>query len=120
MITAGEHEFVDVITHENSGHSEQYIINIDFRSHFQIARAIKSYNVLLNSIPSIYVGTTTGGEHGSVWNKFSNQTIKSGLEKFQTKPNHFNFETKPIKTIFFGFDSIWNHSLTMKKLIHIK
>ncbi|CAI9770517.1 unnamed protein product [Fraxinus pennsylvanica] len=59
-IPGGEHEFIDVIfTHQNSGCSERCIIDIDFRSHFQIARAIKSYNVLLNSLPSIYVGSTT-------------------------------------------------------------
>ncbi|KAL2487790.1 hypothetical protein Fot_41082 [Forsythia ovata] len=58
-ILGGEHEFIDVITHQNSGSSERYIIDIDFRSHFQIARAIKSYNVLLNSLPPIYVGSTT-------------------------------------------------------------
>lgn len=55
----GEHEFIDVIAHNNSGVSERYIIDIDFRSHFQIARAVKPYNVVLSSVPAIYVGTMT-------------------------------------------------------------
>ncbi|EYU38441.1 hypothetical protein ABFS82_14G075600 [Erythranthe guttata] len=59
-LPGGEHEFIDVIAHENkSGGSERYIIDIDFRSHFQIARAVKSYNVVLSSLPAIYVGTLT-------------------------------------------------------------
>lgn len=59
-VPGGEHEFIDVITHDNGGGgSERYIIDIDFRSHFQIARAVKSYSMVLSSIPAIYVGTMT-------------------------------------------------------------
>nr|GLL43009.1 uncharacterized protein LOC109192743 [Ipomoea trifida] len=56
-IPGGEHEYIDVISDQN-GKSERYIIDIDFRSHFEIARAVKSYAIALDSLPAVYVGTT--------------------------------------------------------------
>ncbi|KZV28795.1 hypothetical protein F511_06229 [Dorcoceras hygrometricum] len=56
-VPGGEHEFIDVITHENNVDLQRYIIDIDFRSHFQIARAVKPYKVVLSSLPPVYVGT---------------------------------------------------------------
>lgn len=46
-----------MIAQDNGGGAERYIIDIDFRSHFQIARAVKPYKVVLSSLPAIYVGT---------------------------------------------------------------
>lgn len=37
--------------------SERVIIDIDFRSHFEIARAVESYDAILDSLPVIYVGS---------------------------------------------------------------
>lgn len=56
---AGEHEYIDVMSHDINGGSDRYIIDIDFRSHFQIARAVKAYNVVLSSLPAVYVGPMT-------------------------------------------------------------
>ncbi|KAL4298148.1 hypothetical protein GQ457_12G031840 [Hibiscus cannabinus] len=42
-----------------NGNSERLIIDIDFRSHFEIARAVDSYNQILNSLPFVYVGSPT-------------------------------------------------------------
>jgi uncharacterized protein (TIGR01615 family) len=56
---AGEYEYIDVLVENNSGKSERLIIDIDFRSHFEIARAVDSYNRILNSIPVVYVGSPT-------------------------------------------------------------
>ncbi|KAK4351549.1 hypothetical protein RND71_030862 [Anisodus tanguticus] len=58
-IPGGEHEYIEVISHGNDGCSERYIIDIDFRSHFEIARAVKSYDVVLSCLPPVYVGTVT-------------------------------------------------------------
>lgn len=55
----GKHEFIDVINHHDGGYCEQYIIDIDFRSHFEIAIAVKPYSALLNSLPTVYVGPIT-------------------------------------------------------------
>lgn len=51
----GDHEYIDVIM--NSDTEYRLIIDIDFRSHFEIARAVDSYDSLLNSLPVVYVGT---------------------------------------------------------------
>jgi uncharacterized protein (TIGR01615 family) len=58
-IPGGEHEFIDVINHHNNTESDRYIIQLDFRSHFEIARAVKPYNSLLKSLPPIFVGSTS-------------------------------------------------------------
>ncbi|KAK6137990.1 hypothetical protein DH2020_028271 [Rehmannia glutinosa] len=58
-VPGGEHEFIDVIVQQSNGGSERYIIDIDFRSHFQIARAVKPYSAVLSSLPAIFVGTMT-------------------------------------------------------------
>ncbi|KAJ6892872.1 hypothetical protein NC651_025931 [Populus alba x Populus x berolinensis] len=39
--------------------SERVIIDVDFRSHFEIARAVDSYDRILKSLPVIYVGSLT-------------------------------------------------------------
>ncbi|XP_073005180.1 uncharacterized protein [Typha latifolia] len=49
---AGEHEYVDVIV---SG--DRLLVELDFRSEFEVARSTKSYRAALQSLPSIYVGT---------------------------------------------------------------
>lgn len=48
-----------MLVENNSGKSERLIIDIDFRSHFEIARAVDSYDRILNSLPSVYVGSLT-------------------------------------------------------------
>ncbi|KAG8389282.1 hypothetical protein BUALT_Bualt02G0212700 [Buddleja alternifolia] len=48
---AGEYEYVDVII-EN----ERLIIDIDFRSEFEIARSTKAYKMILQTLPNIFVG----------------------------------------------------------------
>ncbi|XP_061338350.1 uncharacterized protein LOC133285179 [Gastrolobium bilobum] len=56
-VPGGDHEYIDVVVNTNSGSSERLIIDIDFRSHFEIARAVDSYDRILNSLPVIYVGS---------------------------------------------------------------
>lgn len=41
----------------NSEDSDRLIVDIDFRSHFEIARAIESYDTVLTSLPVVYVGS---------------------------------------------------------------
>ncbi|KAJ4786138.1 DUF506 family protein (DUF506) [Rhynchospora pubera] len=54
-VPGGDHEYIDVIFSGNA--NDRVIIDIDFRSHFEIARAVDSYDTLLNSLPVVYVGT---------------------------------------------------------------
>lgn len=48
-----------MVNHSSTGSSERLIIDIDFRSHFEIARAVQSYDRILNSLPVVYVGSLT-------------------------------------------------------------
>lgn len=54
---SGDYEYIDVIMHSDTTGPERLIVDIDFRSHFEIARAVDSYGTLLNSLPVVYVGT---------------------------------------------------------------
>ncbi|KAK9127096.1 hypothetical protein Syun_015893 [Stephania yunnanensis] len=56
-VPGGDHEYIDVLIHNDTGGSERFIIDIDFRSHFEIARAVESYDAVLNSLPVVYVGS---------------------------------------------------------------
>eukprot|EP00262_Sarcandra_glabra_P021008 TRINITY_DN859_c0_g1_i1.p1 TRINITY_DN859_c0_g1~~TRINITY_DN859_c0_g1_i1.p1 ORF type:complete len:341 (-),score=43.29 TRINITY_DN859_c0_g1_i1:499-1521(-) len=53
-VPGGDHEYIDVVV---NGSSERLIIDIDFRSHFEIARAVESYDTILNYLPVVYVGS---------------------------------------------------------------
>ncbi|TXG49787.1 hypothetical protein EZV62_025662 [Acer yangbiense] len=56
-VPGGDHEYIDVVNYNNTGISERLIIDIDFRSHFEIARAVDSYDRILKSLPVVYVGS---------------------------------------------------------------
>lgn len=58
-VPGGDHEYIDVINCNGVGSNERLIIDIDFRSHFEIARPVDSYYRILNCLPVIYVGTLT-------------------------------------------------------------
>ncbi|XVF32480.1 hypothetical protein REPUB_Repub17cG0086500 [Reevesia pubescens] len=49
--SAGEYEYIDVIIE-----GERLLIDIDFRSEFEIARSTKSYKSMLQTLPFIFVG----------------------------------------------------------------
>ncbi|TYG58608.1 hypothetical protein ES288_D08G236800v1 [Gossypium darwinii] len=50
---AGEYEYIDVIIE-----GERLLIDIDFRSEFEIARSTKAYKSILQMLPFIFVGKT--------------------------------------------------------------
>lgn len=56
-VPGGDHEYIDVVNYLNEGSPERLIIDIDFRSHFEIARAVESYDKILNSLPVVFVGS---------------------------------------------------------------
>lgn len=53
LIYIGEYEYVDVIRDD-----ERLIVDIEFRSEFEIARSTKTYNSILQILPVIFVGKT--------------------------------------------------------------
>ncbi|KAG2332438.1 hypothetical protein Bca52824_003618 [Brassica carinata] len=48
---AGEYEYVDVMID-----GERLLIDVDFKSNFEIARATKTYKSILQTLPCIFVG----------------------------------------------------------------
>ncbi|KAL3616008.1 hypothetical protein CASFOL_040302 [Castilleja foliolosa] len=53
-VTAGSHEFVDVIAKDPAG--TRYFVDLDFASEFEIARPTDSYESLRRLLPAIFVG----------------------------------------------------------------
>lgn len=49
---AGEYEYVDVMVEEK----ERLLVDVDFRSEFEIARPTKSYKAVLQILPQVFVG----------------------------------------------------------------
>lgn len=62
-VPGGDYEYIDVANHSDTASSERLIIDIDFRSHFEIARPSESYDAIMNSLPVIYVGTLSNLKH---------------------------------------------------------
>ncbi|KAL4188845.1 hypothetical protein AMTRI_Chr08g162490 [Amborella trichopoda] len=62
-VPGGDHEYVDVVSGGNHTLPDRMIIDIDFRSHFEIARATKTYDTILNSLPVVYVGSLARLKH---------------------------------------------------------
>ncbi|XP_010554604.1 PREDICTED: uncharacterized protein LOC104824273 isoform X2 [Tarenaya hassleriana] len=59
-VPGGDHEYIDVIlTDTGVGQDKRLIVDTDFRSHFEIARAVDSYHKVMDSLPVVYVGTVT-------------------------------------------------------------
>ncbi|XP_057523766.1 uncharacterized protein LOC130803602 isoform X2 [Amaranthus tricolor] len=58
-VPGGDHEYIEVVNYLNDGSMEHVIIDIDFRSHFEIARAVESYDKILKSLPVAFVGSLT-------------------------------------------------------------
>ncbi|KAJ9675780.1 hypothetical protein PVL29_024627 [Vitis rotundifolia] len=59
-----DHEYIDVVNYKDNGSIERLIIDIDFRSHFEIARVVESFDRILSSLPVIYMGSLTKLKHG--------------------------------------------------------
>ncbi|CAH8356446.1 unnamed protein product [Eruca vesicaria subsp. sativa] len=57
-LTSGNHEFIDVVYTPTATSSQtvRYIVDLDFKSHFQIARPTVQYARVLQSLPAIFVG----------------------------------------------------------------
>lgn len=55
-VPGGEYEYMDVILEGDDRATERLIIDIDFQSHFEIARPTGSYVGILRYLPVVYVG----------------------------------------------------------------
>ncbi|XP_020534181.1 uncharacterized protein LOC105632066 isoform X2 [Jatropha curcas] len=69
---AGEYEYVDVIIE-----GERLLIDIDFRSEFEIARSTGAYKAILQSLPYIFVGKSDRiGQIVSIISEAAKQSLK--------------------------------------------
>jgi uncharacterized protein (TIGR01615 family) len=50
---AGEHEYIDAVL----GDGVRLIVEVDFRSEFEVARSTKAYRAALQALPPLFVGT---------------------------------------------------------------
>lgn len=56
-ITAGSHEFIDVVRSGPSTWQNRYFVELDFAGQFEIARPTSGYSEILSFVPGIFVGT---------------------------------------------------------------
>ncbi|GAU29584.1 hypothetical protein TSUD_164320 [Trifolium subterraneum] len=54
-VTAGSHEFIDVIR-KGSADTWRYFVEIEFRAQFEIAKPTRQFSEVLRSVPGVFVG----------------------------------------------------------------
>ncbi|KAJ7295861.1 hypothetical protein O6H91_Y158700 [Diphasiastrum complanatum] len=57
-VPGGEYEYVDVLSDSAHAHTDRVVIDLDFRSQFEIARPTQHYMAALKLIPNIFVGVS--------------------------------------------------------------
>ncbi|KAK6922835.1 Protein of unknown function PDDEXK-like, partial [Dillenia turbinata] len=53
---AGDYEYIDIVIKGEDGNSRRLIIDIDFKSQFELARPTATYTELSDTLPPIFVG----------------------------------------------------------------
>ncbi|KAL7262928.1 hypothetical protein ACSBR1_001152 [Camellia fascicularis] len=53
----GDYEYIDVMKKDSNGEAVRLIVDMDFRSQFELARPTSTYSELTTSLPSIFVGS---------------------------------------------------------------
>ncbi|OMO86748.1 hypothetical protein CCACVL1_09479 [Corchorus capsularis] len=53
----GGYEYIDVMVEENGRSAKRVIVDMEFRSQFEVARPTLSYKEMINNLPLIFVGT---------------------------------------------------------------
>jgi uncharacterized protein (TIGR01615 family) len=59
-VCAGEHEYIDAVVGKGKEQEEEevrLIVEVDFRSQFELARSTKAYRAALQALPPLFVGT---------------------------------------------------------------
>ncbi|KAF8713510.1 hypothetical protein HU200_028292 [Digitaria exilis] len=54
---AGEHEYIDAVV-ETKMKTTRLVVEVDFRSEFEVVRPTKAYRSTLQALPAVFVGTT--------------------------------------------------------------
>ncbi|XP_030950292.1 uncharacterized protein LOC115974190 [Quercus lobata] len=56
----GDYEYIDVMVRDSNGDDEEptrLIVDVDFKSQFEVARPTAAYKELINTLPSVFVGS---------------------------------------------------------------
>ncbi|XP_023877070.1 uncharacterized protein LOC111989510 [Quercus suber] len=56
----GDYEYIDVMVRDSHGDDEEptrLIVDVDFKSQFEVARPTATYKELINTLPSVFVGS---------------------------------------------------------------
>ncbi|KAK9037627.1 hypothetical protein V6N11_022531 [Hibiscus sabdariffa] len=53
---AGDYEYIEIVTENESGETVRLVVDIDFKSQFELARPSPTYKELTDALPSIFVG----------------------------------------------------------------
>ncbi|CAN6209488.1 unnamed protein product [Urochloa humidicola] len=54
---AGEHEYIDAVVAAAPAAATRLVVEVDFRSEFEVARPTKAYRAALQALPPLFVGT---------------------------------------------------------------
>ncbi|KAE8706869.1 Ribosomal protein L17 family protein [Hibiscus syriacus] len=54
---AGDYEYIEMVKENENGDTERFIVDIDFKSQFELARPSPTYKELTDALPSIFVGS---------------------------------------------------------------
>ncbi|XWS41359.1 hypothetical protein CRYUN_Cryun17cG0074500 [Craigia yunnanensis] len=53
----GDYEYIDIVMENENGDTMRLIVDIDFKSQFELARPTPTYKKLTDALPSIFIGT---------------------------------------------------------------
>ncbi|KAJ8647305.1 hypothetical protein MRB53_000328 [Persea americana] len=53
----GDYDYIDIMMEDENGVSLRLIVDIDFKSQFELARPTSTYTQLFNTVPSVFVGS---------------------------------------------------------------
>eukprot|EP00249_Psilotum_nudum_P036405 c7115_g1_i1 orf=360-1814(-) len=75
---AGDYEYIDVIMDGKYGKYDRFIVDLNFKAQFEIARASRQYNHLLQLLPDVFVGVP---ERLQQILKIISEAVKRSLKK---------------------------------------
>jgi len=55
-VTAGSHEFIDVVQTRSATATWRYFVDLDFRAQFEIAKPTRLFSEVLSLVPGVFVG----------------------------------------------------------------
>ncbi|KAK2980362.1 hypothetical protein RJ640_014535, partial [Escallonia rubra] len=82
QIHSSDYEYIDIATHDMNGEALRLIVDIDFKSQFELARPTSAYRKLSGTLPLIFVGDE------DKLNKILSLLCSAGKESLKEKGLH--------------------------------